>query len=81
VAGLHRIFPLAYAETRLTDAERSMADEHGVSERDRNLLAEKLSAVLGQDFDAVSRAEPSSRTAGGARGSAGGVTTQPPLPR
>jgi excinuclease ABC subunit C len=55
VAGLHRIYPLAYAGTRLTGAERSMADEHGVTERDRNLLAEKLSAVLERDSDAVSR--------------------------
>jgi hypothetical protein len=54
VAGLHRIFPLAYAGTRLTGAERSMADEHGVSERDRNLLTAKLSAVLERDSDAVS---------------------------
>jgi excinuclease ABC subunit C len=55
VAGLHRIFPLAYAGTRLTGAERSMADEHGISERDPNLLAEKLAAVLERDSDAVSR--------------------------
>jgi len=68
VAGLHRIFPLAYAGTRLTGAERPMADEHGVSERDRGLLAEKLAAILERDSDAVSRsrAEPSSRTGGGA---------------
>ena len=55
VAGLNRIFPLAYAGARLTGAERAMADEHGVSERDRNLLAEKLAAVLERDSDAVSR--------------------------
>jgi excinuclease ABC subunit C len=55
VAGLHRIFPLAYAGSRLTGAERPMADEHGVSERDRNLLAERLAAVLERDSDAVSQ--------------------------
>jgi excinuclease ABC subunit C len=55
VAGLHRILPLAYAGTRLSAAERTMADEHGVSEADRNLLADKLSAVLDRDSDAVSR--------------------------
>ena len=55
LAALHWIFPLANAGTRLTGAERSMADERGVSERDRNLLAEKLAAVLERDSDAVSQ--------------------------
>jgi excinuclease ABC subunit C len=55
-AALHRIHPLPYAGSRLTGAERDMADRLGIRVRDRDALAGEIAAVLRREPDAVGRA-------------------------
>ncbi len=55
VAALHRLFPLPYAGTSLTGAERDMADRLGVSWRDRAELADGIRQVLAGDFGDAER--------------------------
>jgi excinuclease ABC subunit C len=55
VAALHRLFPLPYAGTRLTGAERDMAAQLGVSPRDRAALADGIRSVLGGNLGDAER--------------------------
>jgi excinuclease ABC subunit C len=55
-AALHRIYPLPYAKTRPTGAERDMADRLGVGPADRDALAAAISEVLRRSPDAVQHA-------------------------
>jgi excinuclease ABC subunit C len=57
VAGLHRVYPLAYTGTRISGTERAMAVERSVTERDRDSLADALTAVLRRDPAAVAQAK------------------------
>ena len=57
VAGLHRLYPLAYTGTRISGTERAMAVERSVTEGDRDTLADALTAVLGRDPAAVAQAK------------------------
>ncbi|GGM30685.1 hypothetical protein ACFFX1_46360 [Dactylosporangium sucinum] len=56
LSGLHRIRPLRYTGTRLTGAERAMAEKRGVTAADRTVLAAELAATLARDPEAVGRA-------------------------
>lgn len=56
VSGLHRLHPLSYAGIRLTGAERAMADQRGVTDRDRDGLVEALLEILQRDPAAVRHA-------------------------
>jgi excinuclease ABC subunit C len=58
VAGLHRLYPLAYTGTRISGTERAMAVERSVTEGDRDTLADALTAVLRRDPAAVAQAKP-----------------------
>jgi excinuclease ABC subunit C len=53
VAGLHRIFPLAYAADHRPGTAAEMALRRGVGSTDRTALARSLSAVLDRDPAAV----------------------------
>ena len=53
VAGLHRIYPLAYSGSRLTGAGRAMATGRGVGESDRDSLVETIASVLNGEPAAV----------------------------
>jgi excinuclease ABC subunit C len=55
-SALHRIFPLPYAKSRPTGAERDMADRLGIGPADRDVLAAAIGAVLGREPDAVRNA-------------------------
>jgi excinuclease ABC subunit C len=55
VAALHRLFPLPYAGTALTGAERDMAQRLGVTPDDRAALAAGIRAVLSRTDDAEAR--------------------------
>jgi excinuclease ABC subunit C len=57
LSALHRIHPLAYAGSRLTGAERDMAERRGIGPADRAALAAGLVAVLSREPGAVRRAE------------------------
>jgi len=47
VAGLHRLYPLAYTGTRISGTKRAMAVERSVIERDQDTRADALTAVSG----------------------------------
>jgi excinuclease ABC subunit C len=55
VAGLHRIYPLAYSGSRLSGAGRAMATGRGVGETDRDSLVETITSVLNGEPAAVSQ--------------------------
>jgi excinuclease ABC subunit C len=57
LSGLQRIHPLPYAGSRLTGAERDMADRLGVAPTDREALAAAIHAVLSRDPSAVADSE------------------------
>jgi excinuclease ABC subunit C len=59
LSALHRIHPLPYAGSRLSGAERDMAERRGIGPADRVRLAAELAGVLGREPGAVSRAEQS----------------------
>jgi len=56
VAGLHRVFPLAYAPDAATGSVRDFGRERGVRPADRDVLATRIAAVLDRDPDAVALA-------------------------
>jgi excinuclease ABC subunit C len=57
LSGVQRIHPLPYAGSRLTGAERDMADRLGVGPADRPALVAAIRAVLDRDPAAVADAE------------------------
>jgi excinuclease ABC subunit C len=52
-AGLRRIYPLRYANDRLTSAERDLARVRGIAVGDRMALHASVAGVLGRDDGAV----------------------------
>jgi excinuclease ABC subunit C len=55
-SALHRIYPLPYAKTGPTGAERDMADRLGIGPGDRDVLATGIADVLRRSPDAVRNA-------------------------
>ena len=53
VAGLARVYPMAYARSHLTGTERDLARIHGVARADANALVEAVDQVLRRDPGAV----------------------------
>jgi excinuclease ABC subunit C len=49
VAGLHRVLPVAYTGTRADGAEREMGRVRGFTTPDREVLVDRLAAVLARD--------------------------------
>ena len=45
MAGLHRLYPLAYTGTRISGTERAMAVERSVTEGDRDTLADAAAST------------------------------------
>jgi excinuclease ABC subunit C len=56
VAGLHRLYPLAYTGTKVSTAERAVAAKRTVAQADRDRLADVLEAILGREPVAVAQA-------------------------
>ena len=56
VSALHRLYPLAYTGTRLTHAERAMAQKRSVAPESRGDLIAAIVAVLQRDTAAVAAA-------------------------
>lgn len=53
VSGLQRLHPLPYTGTRLSAAERGLAERRGVDAQDREALSQALSRILGREPRAV----------------------------
>jgi excinuclease ABC subunit C len=56
LSGLHRIRPLAYTGSRLSGAEREMAEKRGVAPGDREALVASIRAILGREPEALEQA-------------------------
>jgi excinuclease ABC subunit C len=56
LGALHKIHPLAYAGSRLSGAERDMAERRGITPADRAALSAAVTAVLNREPGAVERA-------------------------
>jgi len=56
LSALHRIHPLPYAGSRLSGAERAMADRRGIGPADREALAAGIAAILSREPGAAAGA-------------------------
>jgi excinuclease ABC subunit C len=56
LSALHRTHPLAYAGSRLTGAERDLADRRGIAPADRESLLAGIAAILDREPGAVAGA-------------------------
>jgi excinuclease ABC subunit C len=56
VAGLHRVLPVAYTGTRANGADREMGRVRGLATIDRDVLVDRIAAVLSRDPAAIADA-------------------------
>lgn len=55
VSALHRVLPIAYTATGITGAERDFARVRGIDPRDRDVMRERIAAVLRREPAACAR--------------------------